>query len=29
LKNGVEGIHLYTLNKAHSTTRIVQNLKLA
>jgi len=29
LKNGVEGIHFYTLNKAHSTTRIVQNLKLA
>ena len=29
LKNGVEGIHFYTLNKAHSTTRILQNLKLA
>ena len=28
-KNGVEGIHYYTLNKAHSTTRILQNLKLA
>ena len=29
LKNGVEGIHFYTLNRAHSTARILQNLKLA
>ncbi|NDF01392.1 MAG: hypothetical protein EB034_24460 [Verrucomicrobia bacterium] len=29
LKPGVEGIHYYTLNKAHSTTRILQNLGLA
>lgn len=29
LKNGVEGIHFYTLNKALATTRILQNLRLA
>ena len=29
LKAGVPGIHFYTLNKAHSTTRILQNLGLA
>jgi len=29
LRNGVEGVHFYTLNRAHSTTRILQNLKLA
>jgi len=29
LKNGAEGIHFYTLNKAHSTTRILKNLRLA
>lgn len=28
LKAGVPGIHFYTLNKAHSTTRIVHNLGL-
>jgi len=29
LSAGVPGIHFYTLNKAHSTTRIVKNLGLA
>jgi methylenetetrahydrofolate reductase (NADPH) len=29
LREGVPGIHLYTLNKAHSTTAIVKNLGLA
>ena len=29
IRNGVPGIHFYTLNKAHSTTRILQNLRLA
>lgn len=29
LREGVTGIHFYTLNKAHSTTRIVKNLGLA
>ena len=29
LKNGAEGIHFYTLNKALATTRILQNLQLA
>ena len=29
LREGVPGLHLYTLNKAHSTTRILENLKLA
>jgi methylenetetrahydrofolate reductase (NADPH) len=29
LRNGAPGIHFYTLNKAGSTTRILQNLKLA
>ena len=29
LRNGAPGIHFYTLNKAHSTTRIVKNLGLA
>lgn len=28
IRNGVPGIHFYTLNKAHSTTRILQNLRL-
>lgn len=29
LKNGTPGIHFYTLNKPHSTTRILKNLRLA
>ncbi len=29
LRAGAPGIHFYTLNKAHSTTRILQNLGLA
>lgn len=28
LREGVEGLHFYTLNKAHSTTAVVRNLKL-
>ena len=28
LKQGAPGLHFYTLNKAHSTTQIVRNLKL-
>jgi methylenetetrahydrofolate reductase (NADPH) len=29
LREGVEGLHFYTLNKAHSTTQVVRNLGLA
>jgi methylenetetrahydrofolate reductase (NADPH) len=29
LRNGVPGLHFYTLNKARSTTGVVRNLKLA
>ncbi|HZQ45802.1 MAG TPA: methylenetetrahydrofolate reductase [NAD(P)H] [Verrucomicrobiae bacterium] len=29
LRAGAPGLHFYTLNKAHSTTQIVKNLKLA
>ncbi len=29
LRQGVPGIHFYTLNKAHSTVQILQNLRLA
>lgn len=28
LREGVEGLHFYTLNKAHSTTQVVRNLGL-
>jgi methylenetetrahydrofolate reductase (NADPH) len=28
LREGVEGLHFYTLNKAHSTTQVVKNLGL-
>jgi methylenetetrahydrofolate reductase (NADPH) len=29
LRAGVPGIHFYTLNKAHSTVRVLQSLGLA
>jgi methylenetetrahydrofolate reductase (NADPH) len=29
LREGVEGLHFYTLNKAHSTSQVVKNLGLA
>lgn len=29
LKNGIAGIHIYCLNKSHSTSRITENLRLA
>jgi methylenetetrahydrofolate reductase (NADPH) len=29
IRSGAQGIHFYTLNKAHSTTRIMQDLGLA
>ena len=29
LREGVEGLHFYTLNKAHSTTEVVKNLGFA
>lgn len=29
LRNGVPGVHFYTLNKAHSTVAVLKNLKLA
>jgi methylenetetrahydrofolate reductase (NADPH) len=29
LKNGAPGLHFYTLNRARSTTRVLQNLGLA
>jgi methylenetetrahydrofolate reductase (NADPH) len=28
LREGVPGIHFYTLNKSHSTTQVVKNLNL-
>ncbi len=28
LREGVPGLHMYTLNKAHSTTQVLKNLKL-
>jgi methylenetetrahydrofolate reductase (NADPH) len=29
LRAGVPGLHFYTLNKAHSTVRVLKNLGLA
>jgi len=29
LRNGVPGLHFYTLNKARSTVQVVRNLSLA
>jgi len=28
LRAGVTGLHMYTLNKAHSTTEVLKNLRL-